>query len=39
MNAEDRYVKNINELTNSGINCIEIIDMKYSLEDLIKEYT
>ena len=39
MNAEDRYVENINELKNSGINCIEIIDMKYSLEDIIKEYT
>ena len=39
MNAEDRYVENINELKNSGINCIEIIDMKYLLEDIIKEYT
>ena len=39
MNAEDRYTENINELKNSGISCIEITDMKYSLEDIIKEYT
>ena len=35
MNAEDRYVENINELKNSGIDCIEINDMDYSLEDII----
>lgn len=35
MNAEDRYVDNIKELKNSGINCVEIIDMNYSLEDII----
>ena len=35
MNAEDRYVENINELKNSGISCIEITDMKYSLEEMI----
>lgn len=37
MNAEDRYIENIKELQNSGINCIEITDMKYSLRDIIKE--
>lgn len=35
MNAEDRYIENINELKNSGINYTEITDMNYSLEDII----
>ena len=35
MNAEDRYIENINELKNSGIRCVEITDMDYSLHKLI----
>lgn len=36
MNAEDRYVENINELKNSGIKCIEITDMDYDLLEIIQ---
>ena len=36
MNAEDRYVENINELKNSGIKCIEISDMDYDLLEIIQ---
>lgn len=35
MNAEDRYVENIQELKNSGISYIELQDINYSLEDIL----
>jgi hypothetical protein len=35
MNAEDRYIENINELKNSGIKCFEIEDMQYSLRNIV----
>lgn len=35
MNAEDRYVENIQELKNSGINYIELKDINYSLENIL----
>lgn len=38
MNAEDRYVDNINELKNSQMPCLEITDMNYSLAQLLSEY-
>lgn len=36
MNAKGRYDENINELKNCGISVFEIIDMDYSLEEIVR---
>lgn len=38
MNAVDRYEDNINEIKNSGIGFIEIENIDYNLEDIMKEH-
>lgn len=38
MNAVNRYEDNINEIKNSGIGFIEIENIDYNLEDIMKEH-